>query len=213
LRPKGAKLRAALRVSNSTSRIIRFSSFEVNLHTGELRQRGQKVKLQEQPLQVLAALLERPGELVTREELRGKLWPVDTFVDFDHSLNAAIKRLRDALGESAETPIFVETVARRGYRFIAPVVQDAQIPSDGYPGSPTSGSEPLVTHPPSTAMQVADSRRKSVYRKPWKASAAVLVAVGALAGMFVWVGRPWRHPDCLTRSKSPETEFLNKTLF
>jgi len=101
---------------NSSSRIIRFSTFEVNMHTGELRQRGQKVKLQEQPLQVLAALLERPGELVTREELRRKLWPVDTFVDFEHSLNAAIKRLRDALGESAETPIFIETLARRGYR-------------------------------------------------------------------------------------------------
>ena len=107
--------------ANSSSRIIRFSTFGVNLHTGELRQRGQKVKLQEQPLQVLAALLERPGELVTREEIRGKLWPADTFVDFDHSLNAAIKRLRDALGESAETPIFVETVARRGYRFIGNV--------------------------------------------------------------------------------------------
>ena len=104
--------------ANSSSRIIRFSTFEVNLQTGELRQRGQKVKLQEQPLQVLAALLERPGEVVTREELRSKLWPADTFVDFDHSLNAAIRRLRDALGESAETPIFVETVARRGYRFI-----------------------------------------------------------------------------------------------
>ena len=97
------------------------STFEVNLQTGELRQRGQKVKLQEQPLQVLAALLERPGELVTREELRSKLWPEDTFVDFDHSLNTAVKRLRDALGESAETPIFIETLARRGYRFIAVV--------------------------------------------------------------------------------------------
>ena len=107
--------------ADSSPRIIRFSTFEVNFHTGELRHHGQKVKLQEQPLQVLAALLERPGELVTREELRSKLWPADTFVDFDHSLNAAIKRLRDALGESAERPIFVETVARRGYRFIAPV--------------------------------------------------------------------------------------------
>src|ERR1700694_2075286 len=97
----------------SSSRIIRFSTFEVNLHTGELRQRGQKVRLQEQPLQVLAALLERPGELVTREELRSKLWPADTFVDFDHSLNAAIRRLRDALGDSADRPRFVETVARR----------------------------------------------------------------------------------------------------
>jgi DNA-binding winged helix-turn-helix (wHTH) protein len=83
--------------TNSPFRVIRFSTFEVNLHTGELRQRGQKIKLQEQPLQILAALLERPGELVTREQLRNKLWPADTFVDFDRSLNAAIKRLRDAL--------------------------------------------------------------------------------------------------------------------
>jgi Tol biopolymer transport system component/DNA-binding winged helix-turn-helix (wHTH) protein len=107
--------------ANSSSRIISFSTFEVNLQTGELRQRGQKLKLQEQPFQVLAALLERPGELVSREELRSKLWPADTFVDFDHSLNAAIKRLRDALGESADAPVFIETMARRGYRFIAPV--------------------------------------------------------------------------------------------
>src|SRR5215471_16717803 len=124
LHPKGAKLRANVGVAvpaNSSSRIIRFSTFEVNLHTGELRKRGQKVKLQEQPFQVLAALLERPGELVTREELRSKLWPADTFVDFDHSLNAAVKRLREALGESAERPIFIETLARRGYRFIGDV--------------------------------------------------------------------------------------------
>lgn len=106
---------------NSPSRIVRFSVFEVNLQSGELRRQGQKVKLQEQPFQVLAALLERPGELVTREELRTRLWATDTFVDFDHSLNAAIKRLRDALGESAEAPVFIETLARRGYRFIAPV--------------------------------------------------------------------------------------------
>jgi DNA-binding winged helix-turn-helix (wHTH) protein len=83
--------------TNSPFRVIRFSTFEVHLHTGELRQRGQKIKLQEQPLQILAALLERPGELVTREELRNKLWPADTFVDFDRSLNAVIKRLRDTL--------------------------------------------------------------------------------------------------------------------
>ena len=102
-------------------RVIRFSTFELNLQTGELRQEGRKLKLQEQPFQVLAALLERPGEIVTREELRSKLWRSDTFVDFDHSLNAAIKRLRDALGESADSPEFIETLARRGYRFIAPV--------------------------------------------------------------------------------------------
>ena len=118
--------------ANPSPRIIRFSTFEVNLQTGELRHRGQKVKLQEQPLQVLAALLERPGELVTREELRSKLWPADTFVDFDHSLNAAIRRLRDALGDSAERPIFVETLARRGYRFIG----NLQIPAATPPARP-----------------------------------------------------------------------------
>src|SRR5882762_1129512 len=107
--------------ANSSSRIVRFSTFEVNFQTGELRQQGHRVRLQEQPLQVLTALLERPGQMVTREELRSRLWSADTFVDFDHSLNAAIKRLRDALGDSAEAPIFIETLARRGYRFIAPV--------------------------------------------------------------------------------------------
>src|SRR6266446_3010731 len=106
---------------NSLPSITRFGTFEVNFQTGELRHAGQKVKLQEQPFQLLAALLERPGEIVTREELRSKLWPEDTFVDFDHGLNAAIKRLRDALGESADAPVFIETLARRGYRFIAPV--------------------------------------------------------------------------------------------
>jgi DNA-binding winged helix-turn-helix (wHTH) protein/Tol biopolymer transport system component len=105
----------------SSSSIIYFGTFEVNLQTGELRQAGQRVKLQEQPFQILAALLERPGEIITREQLRSRLWPEDTFVDFDHSLNAAIKRLRDALGESADAPVFIETLARRGYRFIAPV--------------------------------------------------------------------------------------------
>jgi Tol biopolymer transport system component/DNA-binding winged helix-turn-helix (wHTH) protein len=116
--------------ANPSPRIIRFSTFEVNLHSGELRQRGQKVKLQEQPLQVLAALLERAGGVVTRDELRSKLWPADTFVDFDHSLNAAIRRLREALGDSAERPVFVETVARRGYRFIGNVEILAATQSD-----------------------------------------------------------------------------------
>src|SRR5579862_2181385 len=106
---------------NELSAVCRFGAFEIDLRCGELRRNGMKVKLQEQPFQVLALLLERPGEVVTREEVRSRLWPADTFVDFDHSLNAAIRRLRDALGDSAENPTFVETVARRGYRFLAPV--------------------------------------------------------------------------------------------
>src|SRR5258708_8615880 len=110
---------------NSSPSNVRFGTFELELQTGELRHAGQKVKLQEQPFQVLAALLENPGKIVTREELRSKLWPEDTFVEFDHSLNAAIKRLRDALGESADAPVFIETLARRGYRFI----RNVEIPS------------------------------------------------------------------------------------
>ena len=105
--------------------VIRFGIFEVDLCGGQLRRNGLKVRLQEQPFQVLAMLLERPGEVVTREDLHARLWPADTFVDFDHGLNAAVKRLRDALGDSAENPRFVETLARRGYRFLAP----AEFPS------------------------------------------------------------------------------------
>ena len=101
--------------------VIRFGTFEADLRAGELRRNGIKIRLQEQPFQVLAMLLEHPGEIVTREELHSRLWPADTFVDFDHGLNAAVKRLRDALGDSAENPRFIETLARRGYRLLAPV--------------------------------------------------------------------------------------------
>jgi Tol biopolymer transport system component/DNA-binding winged helix-turn-helix (wHTH) protein len=104
-----------------SSNIVRFGIFEANLETGELRRNGARVKLQDQPFQLLALLLARPGEIVTREELRSRLWSDDTFVDFDHGLNAAIRRLRDALGDSADNPRFVETLSRRGYRFVAPV--------------------------------------------------------------------------------------------
>ncbi len=105
-------------------RILCFGSFEVDLASGELRRQGLKISLQDQPFRLLALLLERAGEVVTREELRDKLWPADTFVDFDHSLNTAVRKLREALGDSAETPRYVETLARRGYRFVAPVAQD-----------------------------------------------------------------------------------------
>ncbi len=102
-------------------RVVRFGIFEANLSLGELRKNGAKIRLQEQPFQVLAILLERPGEVVTRDELRTRLWNAETFVDFDHSLNTAINKLRDALDDSAANPRFVETLAKRGYRFIAPI--------------------------------------------------------------------------------------------
>ena len=100
---------------------VRFGAFEVDLRAGELRKNGVKLKLQEQPLQVLAMLLECPGKVVTREELQRKLWSTDTFVDFEHSLNAAVKRLREALGDSADNPRYIETLPRHGYRLIIPV--------------------------------------------------------------------------------------------
>ena len=105
----------------STPVRLRFGVFEVDLRAGELRKHGVRLRLQEQPFQVLAMLLERPGETVTREELRNRLWTAETFVDFDHGVNKAVNRIRDALGDSATSPRFVETVARRGYRFIADV--------------------------------------------------------------------------------------------
>ena len=108
-------------VSGNGTQVIQFGIFEADLRTGELRRSGAKVRLQDQPFQILVMLLDRRGKVVTREELRTRLWPADTFVDFDHSLNAAVRRLRDALGDSAENPRFVETVARRGYRFLAPM--------------------------------------------------------------------------------------------
>src|SRR5436309_349951 len=107
-------------------RRVRFGLYEADLAAGELRKNGNRIRLQEQPFQVLAALLESPGEVVTREQLRQKIWPADTFVDFDHSLNTAINKIREALGDTASNPRFVETLARRGYRFLADVQSDLQ---------------------------------------------------------------------------------------
>jgi Tol biopolymer transport system component/DNA-binding winged helix-turn-helix (wHTH) protein len=123
--------------SNVDRRYVRFSVFELDVETRELRKAGARVNLPEQPLQVLESLLARPGALVTRDELRQRLWPGDTFVDFEHGLNAAVKRVRDVLGDSADTPRFIETVPRRGYRFICPVAVE--------PVEETKGSAPLVT--------------------------------------------------------------------
>ena len=101
--------------------LVRFANFEVDLRAGELRREGSRVRLQEQPFLLLTVLLESAGEVVTREELRKRLWSEDTFVDFDHRLAVAVSKLRDALRDSAEKPTFVETVGRRGYRFLGHV--------------------------------------------------------------------------------------------
>jgi len=149
-------------------RVVRFGTFEVDVPAGELRKNGLKLRLQEQPFQVLAALLERPGEVVTREELRSRLWPGDTFGDFDNGLNAAIKRLRDALGDSSESPRFVETLARRGYRFIAPVDKVSE---------------------PKTGLRTLLARATRASRLPYLLGpAGAVVAIIALIAAFNWAG-------------------------
>ena len=113
-----------MEASAQAASVIRFGVFELDARSGELRRSGVLLNLQDQPLKVLECLLERPGELVTRDALRQRLWPGDTFVDFEQGVNAAVKRLRETLADSAESPRFVETLPRRGYRFIAPVERD-----------------------------------------------------------------------------------------
>ena len=135
-------------VTDESYPIYRFGNFEVDTRSGELRRNGARVKLQEQPLQVLIKLVEHAGEVVGREQLRSTLWAADTFVDFDTGLNTAIKRLRETLGDSADRPTFIETVPKRGYRFIAPVVSSPDQHSDSRGKKPTSrttqGSTRLV---------------------------------------------------------------------
>src|SRR5512142_1123871 len=101
--------------------VVRFGTYEIDLHSGEFRKAGIRVRVQQQPLRLLQALLDRPGEVVTREELRSRIWPNESFGDFDQAVNVAIAKLRAALGDSADNPRYIETLPRRGYRFIADV--------------------------------------------------------------------------------------------
>ena len=155
------------------ARALRFDTFELDLRAGELHKRGVKLRLQGQPLQVLTILLQSAGNLVTREELSSQLWPADTFVDFDHSLHNAIGRIREVLGDSAETPRYIETLPRRGYRFIAPV-EEVQAPRI----SEANGNKTreAVTVAPPTA------RRKAL---------AVILSFCAAIGLTAWAA--WRH--------------------
>src|SRR5713226_7947798 len=161
------------------TRTIRFGAFDVDLRSGELHKHGIRLKLQDQPFQVLALLLEHPGDLVTREEIRQKLWPADTFVDFDVGLNSAIKRLRDALGDSAEDPRFVETLPRRGYRFIARVENGA------LPASATVEIHLAPVLPVRPTPELWNKRRIIV-----TASVAAFLIVAAIASWRIVSARP-----------------------
>jgi len=162
----------------SASHVVRFGVFELDVDAGELRNAGVPVGVRGQPLQVLACLLERPGGLVTRDELRSRLWPADTFVDFDHGLNATIKRLRDALGDSADAPRFIETVPRRGYRFVATVEQPAAVAAVADPSPTSRGTEPAGI-PPRPAAAWWRGRRAITWS--WGAAVLVMLAAAPLA--------------------------------
>ena len=124
--------------ATSRPRIIRFGSFDLDVRAAELRKQGIKVRLHDQPFRILLMLLEHPGDVVLRDEIRLALWPNNTVVEFDHSINAAIQRLRDALGDSADRPRYVETVARRGYRLMVPVEWIREQPTVTHSGEPGS---------------------------------------------------------------------------
>ena len=162
---------------------VRFGAFELDLRTGELRKAGVRINLSEQPLQVLKTLLDRPGELVTREELRQRQWSAETFVDFEHGLNAAVRRLRDALGDAADVSRFVETLPRRGYRFIAPVARPAVVEQ---PSAPTSENEDRrkTSQAPDPPVRPAQTR----IQRPVLVAASVLVSALVLwgAGYVLW---------------------------
>src|ERR1700727_2081935 len=145
-----------METSTHTHRTLRFGVFDVDLRTAELRKHGVRIRLEEQPFHILALLVECPGELVTREELRHQLWSADTFVDFDRSLNKAMSKLRLALGDSAESPCFIETLHRRGYRFIAPIQfeEPGEISGDSHGANPVR----MLPHPQGTEIASAPAR-------------------------------------------------------
>jgi eukaryotic-like serine/threonine-protein kinase len=165
-------------------RVVRFGTFEVDLVARELRKNGVKLHLQDQPFQVLSVLLENPDQVVTREELRQRLWPADTFVDFDNGLNTTVNKIREALGDSAESPRFIETLPRRGYRFIAPIL-----------ALPTKGA------------QLPHGHFKSVRSKVAAMGAAVALVLAAMAGYFYF----HRAPKITEKDSILVADFTNLT--
>ncbi len=186
-----------VREDHHVSGRLRFGVFELDLRAGELRKHGLRVRLQEQPIQLLAMLLEHPGEVVTREELQKKLWPADTFVDFNHGLNKAISKIRESLSDPAESPRFVETVARRGYRFLAEVKVVDTVPVRG----PKLATQP---HPTAEARDRPDLAGKLAMLKRhltslvWKVSLFVLLVL--MASLATWKLHSWKRPPPVIRS-------------
>jgi DNA-binding winged helix-turn-helix (wHTH) protein/Tol biopolymer transport system component len=176
-----------MQVPAATSVRVRVGEFEVNLRCGEVRHGGEKVKLQERPFQILAALIERPGEVVARQEIQQKLWPTDTFVDFEHSINTAVKKLREALGDDAENPRFIETLPRRGYRLIAPV-EIVEV------------AGPQVGTPPGSAHEGNGQETDPQKRWPAATIGGALVTLLAVASLAFFFLVPWRRTTIASRN-------------
>lgn len=163
--------------TTENDRLIRFSTFELDPRSGELFKQGRKVKLQGQPFELLVALLERPGEVLTREELRQKIWPSEVAGDFDQGLNRAINKVREALGDSADSPRFIETIPRRGYRFIGPVQESAVISDPVVPDAPVVPDTRVVPDAP------VEAPKPKARERAW---VALAVAAAAIAGITWW---------------------------
>jgi len=184
-----------MREAAPSGRVVRFGVFEADLESGELRKQGRRLGLQEQPFRILMLLLDRPGQVITRDEIRGGLWEADTFVDFNHGLNKAMNRLRDALGDSADSPRFIETIPKRGYRFIAPV-ERIQTTDAG----PVVSAESVKPLPPPIVR--ATSRSKTWF----VLAAGLLVAGGVATTLYVW-----RAPGLTGRAMMVLADFENRT--
>jgi TolB-like protein/DNA-binding winged helix-turn-helix (wHTH) protein len=182
-------------------RVVQFGLFELDLDARELRKSGVRIKLQEQPFVILALLVERPGTIVTREELQKKLWPGDTFVDFDLSLSSAVKKLRQALNDDSENPRFVETLYRRGYRFIFPIA------STDSKGEVTPARVPTSTGSGGVASDFAGGVSENLTASRRRLKIASLVVVCVLAFLFILYVGGWRKRSSL-RSANPHIQSL-----
>jgi len=205
----GARVNASSRRSGG----VRFGQFELDLSEEKLLRKGVLIRLENQPFQILTVLLDHPGEIVSREELCAVLWPDGTYVDFDEGLNTAVKKLRYALGDTADNPTFVETIPRRGYRFIAPVAryasdepgadsETASLPENGYQGPTEAGEKSFF----STAGDATESSHQALTRIPWRSVAAIAFAVIVIAGFTASALRRWT-----SRPRSPDLERLRFT--
>jgi Tol biopolymer transport system component/DNA-binding winged helix-turn-helix (wHTH) protein len=199
-----------------SSSFLRFGAFELDLRAGELRRQGLKIKLQEKPLRILAILVEHSGEVVTREELREQLWPADTFVDFDHSINTAINKLREALGDSAENPRLIETLPRHGYRFIGPVGPSNAVrppPPAQEPKATTTEAGLRIVHTPKSGDKAPSVavRLPAGLARP-RGRAALYIAGTILASLLLVVGLAV-GPSFFNKSAAPHMRVVPLTSF